>query len=270
MPRWRRWTAPGSIGVLAARRVVCALTDGVQIRVARRARILAQEGRSESPDEVLREKGRRSGREAATAARREQACARLPVFEPALADGSVTTGHLDALAAATAGLSDAQRAEVAEHEAVLLADATRSSVDVFERHCRDLVHRLAIDDGADRLAALRRRNRVRRWVDHVTGMHHLHAELDPESAAKVWTAINHQLATLRHQQHTTTTGASNDTADRNSDRGNGAAMAAPTAATVRTAAVPGVRRRVPRRLARPPHRLVPARVTAGRRRRLSS
>ncbi len=196
----------GLDGVLAARRVVCAVTDAVEVRVARRARQLADVGCSEPAADVLRESGRRSARAAAAAARREQACGRLPSFEPALGDGSVSTGHLDALAAVTAQLSDVQQAELVDHEQALLVDAQRSPVEVFERHCRDLVRRLLVDDGADELAALRRRNRIRRWVDRVTGMHHLHAELDPESACKVWLAITTQLRSVRHEHHHDTPG----------------------------------------------------------------
>ncbi len=235
----------GLDGVLAARRVVCAVTDAIEVRVARQARRLADEGRSEPASDVLRESGRRSGREAAAAARREQTCGRLPSFEPALADGSLSTGHLDALAAATAQLNDDQQAELAEHEQALLADAQRSPVEVFERHCRDLARRLSVDDGADELAAMRRRNRIRRWVDRVTGMHHIHAELDPESACKVWLAITAQLRTMRHEQHrdatSTPSAPADDTADTgdasggddgsDGDAGPGCPAAAPTTAS---------------------------------------
>ena len=64
--------------VMQARRALAAFADGVDIRVARRSRQLAAEGRSESASGVLRDCGRRSGRDAAAAAGREQACEQLP------------------------------------------------------------------------------------------------------------------------------------------------------------------------------------------------
>jgi hypothetical protein len=59
---------------------------------------------------------------------------------------------------------------------------------------------LSTGDGSDELTRQRAHNNLRRWIDRHTGMHHLHAELDPESAAKVWTAITHRLRTIHHQQ----------------------------------------------------------------------
>ena len=38
---------------------------------------------------------------------------------------------------------------------------------------------------------------VRRWVDKPTGMHHTHLSLDPERDAKLWSAIDAQLATIK-------------------------------------------------------------------------
>jgi hypothetical protein len=186
--------------VLTARRTVAAFLDTVDIRVVRRSRQLAEEGRCEPPTELLRQRGRRSERDASGATKREQACGEMPGFEQALIDGSVSAGHLDAVADATAALDDTVRAAFAEHEPALVEAAKRTSVETFGRHCRDLARQVSADDGGDELAMQRARNRVRRWVDKVTGMHHVHAELDPETASKVWTAINQRLRTLRHEQ----------------------------------------------------------------------
>ncbi len=38
---------------------------------------------------------------------------------------------------------------------------------------------------------------VRRWVDKPSGMHHTHLALDPERDAKLWSAIDTQLATIK-------------------------------------------------------------------------
>jgi len=190
-------------GVTAARRTVVAFCDAIDIRVARRSRQLAAEGRSEPPADVLRERGRRSGRDAAAAAGREEACDQLPSFEDALGDGSVTAGHLDALANATSKLNDTDRTEFASHEGDLLKHAKKNSVEAFERECRDLGRIIAAkngDDGRSELERQREKNNIREWVDRNTGMGHLHAELDPESHALVLSAINARLRTLKHQQ----------------------------------------------------------------------
>jgi hypothetical protein len=202
--------------VVAARRTVAAHLDSIDIRVVRRSRELAEDGRSEAPADVLRERGRRSSRDAAAATKREQACAEMPSFERALAEGEVSSGHVDALGSATNGLDEAEKEAFKRHEAVLLDDAKRVSVETFDKHCRDLARSVSAGDGADELARQRARNNVRRWVDRITGMHHIHAELDPETGAKVWTAINQRLRTISKEQRgapgsdTTADGGSGD------------------------------------------------------------
>ena len=174
----------------------------VDIRVARRSRQLAAEGRSEPPADVLRDKGRRLGHEAAAAAGREKICEKLPSFEAALAEGTVSSGHLDALTNAMSKLDESATAEFVTHEEDLLNTARGSSVEAFERHCRDDARSVADDDGSSELERQRAANHVKSWIDKLTGMGHLHAELDPESHAKVVSAINDRLRTLRrNNQH---------------------------------------------------------------------
>ena len=149
--------------VVRARRAVVALCDAVDIRVARRSRQLAAEGRSEPPADVLRDKGRRSGREAAAAAGREKICEKLPSFEAALAEGTVSSGHLDALTNAMSKLDESATAEFVTHEEDLLNAARGSSVEAFERHCRDDARSVADDDGSSELE--RQRGEPRQVVD---------------------------------------------------------------------------------------------------------
>ena len=186
--------------IVAARRSVIAFLDAIDIRVARRSRQLAEIGGCEPAAEVLREHGRRSSRDAATAAKREQACTAMPALERALGDGDISTGHVDAATTTLSRLDDDTAAAFITRQAALVLAAKQCSVDTFERHCRDLARSLSSGDGADELTRQKSRNNVRRWIDRYTGMHHLHAELDPESAATVWTAITHRLRTLHHQQ----------------------------------------------------------------------
>jgi hypothetical protein len=70
-------------------------------------------------------------------------------------------------------------------------------VSVFERRCRLLGKRLAGDEGESELDRQKAAVSVRRWVDKPTGMHHTHLALDPERDAKLWSAIDAQLATLK-------------------------------------------------------------------------
>ena len=151
-----------------------AWVDSVQVRVTRRQRQLAAEGRAEAPKDLLAREGRQSGKEARAADEREHVCTALPSFEAALSNGSVSGGHVDAIAGAVRNLDDATRAEFLAMGAHLLTDAQRTGVDAFERDCRDLArHLVAVSAGgsdADELDRQRAMSRVKRSVDRETGM----------------------------------------------------------------------------------------------------
>ena len=185
-------------GVVARLRQIRSWCDAVEVRVARRSRELA-----EAPEHVLGEHGRRPVRETRQAVAREEACSALPSFERALAAAEVTAGHVDALAAATRDQPEATRIALSSYEAALVAAAKRQTVAEFERSARELVHQIEGQQihasDASRLDQQRKRSRVKRWVDNVTGMHHTHLELDPVRDETFWTAVQAQLARLRQQ-----------------------------------------------------------------------
>jgi hypothetical protein len=109
--------------------------------------------------------GRRSGREAATVARRGEVCALLPGLEDALAAGTVSAGHADAVARAAQSLPEEGRAKLVELEATVVDAAARSSVEDFARQIGKLTDSLAGDDGLSRHERRRRARYLRRWVD---------------------------------------------------------------------------------------------------------
>ena len=172
--------------------------DAIDVAVARRVALGATAGVDASPAEVLGRCGRRSRKDAKAAADRAAVCDQLPSFEDALAEGTVSAGHVDALANATRHLDDAARSELAALEADLLAAASRDTIAEFD-DCRDLARLLAGDGGVGELDRQKANATVRRWIDNITGMWHLHAELDPETGAKLWTAIDTQLDSVKQR-----------------------------------------------------------------------
>jgi hypothetical protein len=70
-------------------------------------------------------------------------------------------------------------------------------VAVFERRCPLLGKRLAGDEGESELDRQKAAVSVRRLIDKPSGMHHTHLAIDPERDAKLWSAIDTQLATLK-------------------------------------------------------------------------
>ncbi len=176
--------------------------DAFDARVAAQAARLAAEGASADSATVLGGGGRRSRRDAEAAAARGDVCARMPGVGDALADGTVTAGHVDALVNAARRLDDEARQRLADHEASLLAAASSLTPEQFERECQHLARNLTGDDGLSRHERMRRDRNVRRWVDRHTGMCKTLLSLDPLTDAQAWTAINGAIAATRATNQT--------------------------------------------------------------------
>ena len=189
----------GGLAELVARsQRVRAWLDAFDTRIAIQAAMLAAKGESESAGSVLAGQGRRSQRDAEAAASRAGVCDSMPKVHDALADGSISAGHVDAIANATASLdNDDARAQLADLEDSLVGATTAMPVETFERECQQLARILAGDDGLGRHQRHRRARRVRRWVDRQSGMCKTLIELDAETDALMWTAINAAIAAAR-------------------------------------------------------------------------
>ncbi len=175
--------------------------DAVQVGLTRRARELAETGQAEPAESLLGSAGGLDAKDADTATAREELCNQAADVEDALADGQIATAYVDALAAAANSLPQVLRPEFLAHRERLLAAATVLTVDAFRKQCRQLardIRAAQADDGEDdEQSRQRAQSKVSQWVDKVTGMHHIHAELDPERAAKVTAAISRAANTIR-------------------------------------------------------------------------
>jgi len=190
--------------VVALGRRVRGFLDCVDVQVARRSDRLADQGHGDPAVVVLADGGRRPARDARTAATRAGLCDQLPTLETALADGTVTGAHIDAVAHLAARLDEQAQARFGEITEALVADATHQPISTFERACRTLRDQLSIDDGVERFERQRANTNLRRWINRTTGMYHLHGELDPQSGATLFGAID---ATPQPSANTPTTAA---------------------------------------------------------------
>lgn len=186
---------------LARLRVIRSWIDAAEIAANRRGRELAAAGLAGSAEAAHVRAGQRSEREARAIADRAEVCDHMPGFEAALESGSVSGGHLDAVARAAARLDDAGREQLHAAADRYVGQAERSGVDAFERAMRREAQAInastAGTTAAEELASQRRRSSVKRWVDKTSGMHHTLLQLDPLRDAEVWSAIDAQLATDR-------------------------------------------------------------------------
>ncbi len=174
--------------------------DAFDSRIARRAGTLEANGRCESPGMLLSGGGRRSGRDARAAANRSKLCDEIPELETAMASGSLSAGHVDAVARTAKTLDEAGRARLIERGEDLIALGESRTVEAFERECVDLARELCRDEGVTELQQQRRCSNVKRWTDRQTGMFHTHIELDAERGSKLWLAIDHEAMRLRQRR----------------------------------------------------------------------
>ena len=97
--------------------------DAIDARIAVRAARLAEQGGSADAATVLAGGGRRARRDAEAAAQRGAVCASMPRVGEALAEGTVTAGHVDALARAVRHLDDDGKQRLVGHEDALISAA---------------------------------------------------------------------------------------------------------------------------------------------------
>ncbi|MFW2334482.1 DUF222 domain-containing protein [Ilumatobacter sp.] len=186
----------GAIDLAQRSKLVRGWLDRFDAGLATHLNELYEEGEGAPAADVL---VRNEGISAAEARRRERRAKALddaPSFGDALATGTVTAEHADALANATAKLDDAVKGAFFDREESLLDEASRLTPEKFGRHCRDLVDRITKDQGIERAERQRRQTTLSRSIDPVTGMFRLRGEFDPELGTKIWTALDAEIGAV--------------------------------------------------------------------------
>src|SRR4051812_6410299 len=145
--------------------------------------------------------GRRSSREADVIAERSAVCTAMPEVHEALAAGTLSAGHADAIARASNRLDDDERVELAAQASSLVDQAASTSVDAFSRKVRDLARRISRDEGLRHHEKLKSQRAVRRWMDR-EGMCHTQISLDPEADARLSAAFDAAVAAERAKPDT--------------------------------------------------------------------
>ena len=126
-------------------------------------------------------------------AERAAVCTAMPEVHSALASGTLSAGHADAIARAANRLDDDERVELAAQAPSLVMQAATTSVDVFARKVRDLARRISRDEGLRHHEKLRSQRMVKRWMDR-EGMCHTQISLDPEADARLSAAFDAAVA----------------------------------------------------------------------------
>jgi hypothetical protein len=171
--------------------------DGLTARCARRTADLHTAGTSPDATDALRSSQRLDARAAAAASRRAAVLGVMPLLSHAIEDGTVGVAAADVVARAFRTVPGHLRERFLE-----LIDGRLVGVDAdeVERVVRSVIDEITALSPDEIAARQRRAMRLSKWVDHVTGMHHVRMELDPETGVRVFAAIDAALRSVLAQR----------------------------------------------------------------------
>jgi hypothetical protein len=120
----------------------------------------------------------------------------VPVFGEALAEGNVTSAHVDALSNGLKILGE-QSEKLIERAPELLVTAQTMTADEFTKFVRRTAQTLADDGGVSRFEKQRRQTFLRHWVD-ADGMTNLFGKFDPERGSIVSSLLDAGVEAMFH------------------------------------------------------------------------
>ena len=120
----------------------------------------------------------------------------VPVFGEALAEGNVTSAHVDALSNGLKILGE-QSERLVERAPELLATAQTMTADEFTKFVRRTAQTLTDDGGVSRFEKQRRQTFLRHWVD-AEGMTNLFGKFDPERGSIVAALLDAGVEAMFH------------------------------------------------------------------------
>ena len=173
---WREFDA-------AANGVARGLLDAREVKVLSRLDAITAEQPSVFPEGEVADAAKAGLGRGTKVRDRKKVCDLVPELGAALAAGSTTGDRVDAVAKATSGLSEGERAAVAEQGAVIAAAAASAT----DRQFREVVERIVGEsrqhDGREQLSRQRSASRLR-WWSGADGMWNLAGSLDPVRGAE--------------------------------------------------------------------------------------
>jgi len=165
---------------------VRAWLDAWDVGAKRALDKLQTTGQVARPDAVLARGANVSARRAGQIGNRDRALGEIPPLEDALRDGATTGAHVDTLSNGLSKLEPEARRKLVDAEGDRLARlATEQTPEEYAKTVRESVALAQLDGGLGLLDKQRRAVRCKTWTDPITGMRHIHAEVDPESGLKI-------------------------------------------------------------------------------------
>lgn len=184
-------------GELAAIQCVRGLLDAREMRVAARLDELAGKSPSVFPEEELAAAAKTSATKATRVRARSRAADDVPQLGDALSSGATTGERVDVVAAATAGLSAAEKARVAARGDELARAAVSMSEVAFRRFVEHVVRQARADDGLTKLRRQQAAVRLR-WFTDADGMLRLDGRFDPVTGVELTGRVRKLVEKLFH------------------------------------------------------------------------
>ena len=131
--------------------------------------------------------------------RRAKTIKDAPRFGEALSNGEIAAEHVDALANATAKLDADLKAELLARQADLVRMASHTTPERFARHCRSELDRIRRRHGVDLARRQREQMHLTMKIDRFTQMYVLRGEFDPDTGARIFKALDDEIAALVQQ-----------------------------------------------------------------------
>lgn len=168
--------------------------------LARRANELAAAGSGTPAGDLIERAAHCSPREAQRTSRRAEILGSLPSMSAQLGAGRIGSEHADAVASVAGRLDEVDRSTLLSLDAELARTAAASTPAQFRRFVARVADQLAADRGLERVARQRAATTLAKGINDDTGMYWLRAEFDPETGARLFRAIDNEIAGLAEQQ----------------------------------------------------------------------
>ncbi len=168
--------------------------------LARRANVLAAVGSGAPAGDLIERAGHCSPREAQRTSRRAEVLGSLPSMSAQLGKGRIGAEHADAVAAVAGRLDDTDRTTLLSLDDDLARTAAASTPAQFRRFMGRLADQLAADRGVERAVRQRTAMTLSKGINDDTGMYWLRGEFDPETGARLFRAVDAEVAALAKQQ----------------------------------------------------------------------
>ncbi len=168
--------------------------EGLIIRAAARANVLAATGRSAPASEMMRADGVVGAGQARREAARVAAASNMPGLCDAVVAGEISGEHVDVLARHTKDLDDAQREAL--DSGALIDRAKNLPPETFRRLVKRTVQVVTDEHGLVDTLAKQAASEFRHWFDEEAGVGRFSGSLDPERYEMLVTAVEARASSL--------------------------------------------------------------------------